>query len=298
MANSIALAEKFLPILDGVYKRESITSRLLGANALIRFNGANKVSIFKTDMSGLADYSRANGFVNGSVTAGWEDYTLTKDRGIGLTCDRMDNEETLGMAFGTLAGEFARTKEVPELDAYRFYAMANKVGINAATPADITVGTTDVPGLIDAAEMQLGDDEVPYEGRILFVSEKAYAGLKAKITRYLRNEGTVSREVEMYNNMEVVRVPQNRFHTSITLNDGTSGFGYTINAGGYPINFMIVHPSAVLPVVKHDIVKVFSPDENQTADSWLFQVRIYHDMFVLDNKVKGIYLHRASTADV
>ena len=296
MANSITLAEKFLPILDGVYKRESLTARLLGANALIRFNGANKVSIFKTDMDGFGDYSRANGFVNGSVTAGWEDYTLTKDRGIGLGVDRMDNEETLGMAFGTLAGEFARTKEVPELDAYRFAAMAGTSGISSAN-ADITVGTTDVPDLIDTAEMTMGDDEVPYEGRVLFVSEKCYAGLKAKITRYLANENGVQREVETYNGMEVVRVPQNRFNTAVTLYDGTSNFGFAPTAGGYKINFMIVHPSAVLPVVKHDIVKVFSPDENQTADKWLFQVRVYHDMFVLDNKVKGIYMHRAATAN-
>ena len=288
MANNIALAEKYLPILDGIYKRESLTARLLGANALINFTGANKVQIFKTDMDGLADYSRANGFVNGSVTAGWEDYTLSKDRGIALGIDRMDNEETLGMAFGTLAGEFVRSKEVPELDAYRFAAMAGTTGVDGTT-GTIIVGTTDVPGLIDAAEMSMGDNEVPYEGRILFVSEKAYAGLKSKITRYLANENNVQRNVEMYNNMEVVRVPQSRFNTAVTLNDGTSAFGYT--ATGSNINFMIVHPSAVLPVVKHEIVKIFSPDENQTADKWLFQVRVYHDMFVLDNKVNGIYVH-------
>lgn len=294
MPNSIALAEKFLPILDGVYKRESLTARLLGANALVRFDGANKVSIFKTSLDGLADYSRANGFVNGSVTAGWESYTLTKDRGVGLSVDRMDNEETLGQAFGTLAGEFARVNEVPELDAYRFAKMASANGISSASAA-ITVGTTDVPGLIDAAEQVMGDAEVPYEGRILFVSEKAYAGLKAKITRYLRNEGEVQRNVEMYNDMEVVRVPKGRFNTAVTLYDGTANFGFAPTAGGYPINFMIVHPSAVLPVVKHEIVKVFSPDENQTADAWKFQIRIYHDMFVLDQKVKGIYLHYDTT---
>lgn len=296
MPNSITLAEKFLPILDGVYKRESLTARLLGANALIRFDGANKVSIFKTSLDGLADYSRANGFVNGSVTAGWDAYTLSKDRGVGLSVDRMDNEETLGQAFGTLAGEFARVNEVPELDAYRFAAMASANGITSASAA-ITVGTTDVPGLIDAAEQVMGDDEVPYEGRILFVSEKAYAGLKAKITRYLRNEGEVQRNVEMYNDMEVVRVPKARFNTAVTLNDGTAAFGFKPTAGGYPINFMIVHPSAVLPVVKHEIVKVFSPDENQTADAWKFQIRIYHDCFVLKNKVKGIYCHYDTTAN-
>jgi hypothetical protein len=206
------------------------------------------------------------------------------------------NEETLGMAFGTLAGEFMRVNEIPELDAYRFAKMASTSGVSSAN-ADITVGTTDVPGLIDAAEMQMGDDEVPYEGRVLFVSEKAYAGLKAKITRYLANENGVQREVETYNGMEVVRVPQSRFNTAITLNDGTSAFGFAPTAGGYKINFMIVHPSAVLPIVKHDIVKIFSPDENQTADKWLFQTRVYHDCFVLDNKVKGIYVHRAATAN-
>ena len=294
MPNSIALAEKFLPILDGVYKRESLTARLLGANSLIRFDGANKVSVFKTNPDGLADYSRNNGFVNGSVTAGWESYTLSKDRGVSLSIDRMDNEETLGMAFGTLAGEFARVKEVPELDAYRFAKMASANGISSASAA-ITVGTTDVPGLIDTAEQVMGDDEVPYEGRILFVSEKAYAGLKAKITRYLRNEGEVQRNVEMYNDMEVVRVPKARFNTAVTLYDGTSNFGFAPTAGGYPINFMIVHPSAILPVVKHEIVNIFSPDENQSADAWKVNIRLYHDIFVLDQKLKGIYCHYDTT---
>ena len=117
MANSITLAERFLPILDGVYKAESKTAILEGANRNIRFLGGNAVEIFKTQMDGLADYSRENGFVKGSVTSGWDKYTLSKDRGIELCVDSQDNEETLGMAFGTLAGEFVRTREVPELDA-------------------------------------------------------------------------------------------------------------------------------------------------------------------------------------
>ena len=113
MANSITLAERFLPILDGVYKAESKTAILEGANRNIRFLGGNAVEIFKAAMDGFADYSRSNGYVNGSVTSGWDKYTLSKDRGISLSVDAMDNEETLGMAFGTLASEFIRTKEVP-----------------------------------------------------------------------------------------------------------------------------------------------------------------------------------------
>ena len=297
MANSIALAEKFLPILDGIYKRESLTSILEGANSNIRFLGGNAVEIFETAMDGLADYSRNDGFVKGSVTSGWRKYTLTKDRGISLQVDSQDNEETLGLAFGTLAGEFMRTKEVPELDAYRFASMASATGVSSAN-ADITVGTTDVPVLIDTAEAQMDEDEVPYEGRILYMSEKAYAGLKPKITRYIANENGVNKEVEVYNGMRIIRVPQNRFNTAITLYDGTANFGYAPTAGGYKINFMIVHPTAVRPVVKHLIPRIWTPAQNIDADAYKFDFRLYHDCFVLKQKVKGTYVHRASTANV
>jgi len=297
MPNSIALATKFLPIIDGVYKRESLTSRLDAANERVQFIGADTVKIFKTDMSGFGDYSRENGFPQGSVTSTWGTYQLTKDRGVSLFVDAMDNEETLGMAFGTLTGEFVRTKEVPELDAYRFAKLSSTANIDGAA-ADITVGTTDCPALIDAAEMSMGDNEVPEDGRLLYVSEKFYAGLKGKTTRILANENGVNREIEVFNGMEVVRVPQGRFNTAITLNDGTENFGFAPTAGGYKINFMIIHPSAVISVVKHRMPRIFSPEINQKKDAWQFDIRLYHDIFVMDNKVKGIYCHRASTANV
>ncbi len=295
MANSITLAERFLPILDGIYKKSSLTSRLDALDERVRFIGANKIEVFTTQMDGFGDYSRASGFPTGSVVSGWEPYQLSQDRGISLYVDAMDNEETMGMAFGTLQGEFIRTKEVPEVDAYRFAKLAGTANINVATPADITVGTTDCPALIDVAEMVLGDDEVPEEGRLLYVSEKFYAGIKAKITRTLHNENGVNREVETFNGMEVTRVPAGRFNTAITLNDGSSNFGYTV--GGYPINFMIIDPTAVFSVLKHREPRLFAPAVNQSMDAWKFDLRLYHDIFVYGNKVKGIYLHRASTAN-
>lgn len=201
------------------------------------------------------------------------------------------------MAFGTLSEEFMRTKEVPELDAYRFAALASATGISGAN-ADITVGTTDCPALIDNAEETMGDNEVPVEGRLLYVSEKFYNGIKQKITRILVNENGVNRNVEYFNGMEVVRVPKTRFNTAITLYDGSQNFGYAVTAGGYAINFMIIHPSAVLPVVKHVAPRIFTPSQNQDADAYKFQLRVYHDCFVLPKKAKGIYVHRASTANV
>ena len=300
MANSITLAQQYLPLLDEVYKATSRTA-LLDQTRVEIVNG-NTVKVFKTSMDGLGTYSRNAGFTLGDVTRTWETMTLSQDRGRTFLIDRMDNEETLDMAFGTLAGEFIRTRVAPEIDAYTFAKLAGTTGISAGTAADITVGTTDVPGLINAAEMQMNEDEVPQEGRILFISETAYAGLRAKISRFVTNDiRDINNDAEMYDGMRIVRVPQSRFYSAITLYDGTTsgqtGGGYIGTAStGYKINFMIVHPSAVCKVVKHVLPRIFSPDVVQKADAWQFDYRIYHDTFVYDNKKKGIYLHRGATA--
>lgn len=299
MANTIALAQKYLPLLDEVYKASSRTA-ILDATKVDIVNG-NTIKVFKTSMDGLGNYNRNTGFTNGDVTGTWETMTLSKDRGRSFIVDRMDNEETIGMAFGTLAGEFIRTKVAPEIDAYTFAKIAGTSGILSAN-ADVTVGTTDVPSLIDTAEMQMNEEEVPGEGRILFISETAYAGLRAKIVRTVLNDVTgINKDVETYNGMRVIRVPQSRFYTAITLYDGTTSGqttgGYVGTATtGYKINFMIVHPSAVNKVVKHVLPRIFTPEQYQSADAWKFDYRIYHDTFVYDNKVKGIYMHRGSTA--
>ncbi len=300
MANSFALAQTYLALLDEVYKVSARTS-ILDSTKVDIVNG-NTIKVFKTSMDGLGDYSRNDGYTKGDVNGTWETLTLTKDRGRAFMVDRMDNEETIGMAFGTLAGEFLRTKVAPEIDAYTFAKLAGTSGISTATAADVAIGTTDVPGLIDEGERTMNENEVPNEGRILFISESAYAGLRAKIVRTVLNgENGINKEVETYDGMRIIRVPQSRFYTAITLLDGKtssqSAGGYIgTKSTGYKINFMIVHPSAVTKVVKHALPRIFSPDVNQDADAWKFDYRVYHDTFVYENKVNGIYLHRGATA--
>lgn len=301
MANTINLVTKFVPIMDEVYKRESVTSILDTANSNIQWIGANAVKVFKFAADGLGTYSRANGFVTGDLSATWETLTLSQDRGRSFHLDVMDNEETLGMTLAGLTSQFIRVEVAPEIDAYRFAKYASTSNILSANANLANV--SDIVAAIDAADTAMSNQEVPHEGRILFVSEACYAALKEKVTRFIENaEGNVNREIEVFDGMRVIRVPQNRFNTAITLYDGsTSGQtagGYIVPAStSYPINFMIIHPSAVVQIVKHVVPRLFSPQQNLEADAWLYQYRVYHDAFVLDNKVKGIYLHRAATAN-
>jgi len=299
MGNNIALAKKYLPILDEVYKASAKASILDQTD--VKFVNANTVQLFDISMDGLGTYNRSTGFVTGDVIGAWKDYTLTQDRGRAFIIDSMDNEETIGMSFGKLAGEFIRTKVAPEIDAYTFATLAGTSSING-TNGDITVGTTDVALLLENATAALDADEVPDEGRIVFMSETCYNAMKQKIDRQLANENGVNTNVEYYNGMRIIRVPQARFNTKITLYDGFSenqeDGGFVIpGSTSYKINFLIVHPSAVIKVAKHVLPRIFSPQQYQQADAWKFDYRIYHDVFVKENKVSGIYLHRATTAN-
>jgi hypothetical protein len=294
MANSISLASKFAPVLDEVYKASSLTASMDGQTKPVEFGGVNAVNVFKTSMVGLGTYSRATGYAAGDVTGTWETLTLSASRGRAFSIDRMDNEETLGQAFGTLSGEFIRTQVSPEVDAYRFSKYASWSGITEiGSPADLTTAAA-VLAAFDVAMAQLDADEVPPEGRKLFIATGKYNLLKASITRYLANENGVDRRVKMLDSVEVIPVPQTRFYKGITLDAGASasagGFSKT-SSTGRDINFLLLHPSAVLQATKLAALKVFSPEENQTADAWLFQYRLYHDAFVYDNHVKGIYSH-------
>ena len=293
MTQSIVLAQKFQPILDEIYKAASLTARMDAQTKPVDFAGANVVKVFKTDPIGLGTYSRVSGYPAGQVVGAWETMTLSIERGRAFVIDRMDDEETLGMAFGTLASEFIRTEVAPELDAYRFAKYAGTSGIQ--TVAGATLDANSILTAIDAAKLALDQNEVPREGRLLYISDACLNLLEGKVSRFLANENVVDRTVNRFDGMEVIMVPQTRFYTKVTLDDGASvdagGYSKTSNTGK-DVNFMIIHPSSVLQVTKHAALKVFTPEENQTTDGWLVQYRIYHDAFVYDNKVKGIYLHK------
>lgn len=214
-----------------------------------------------------------------------------------MSIDRMDDEETLGQAFGMAMNEFIRLHVAPEVDAYRFAKYAGTTGISTTAGAALTTGAA-VLAAIDEATRTLDGNEVP-DDRILYVSTALKPLLMGAISREWGSEGAVSRVLNGYNDMPIVYVPQSRFYTAVTLNSGTENtpaWGYTKAAGAADINFMMISRSAVLQATKMALPKIFTPDENQSKDAWKFQYRLYHDAMVYENKVNGIYLHKGATA--
>ena len=293
VANNIGLAQKFLPILDDVYKAESKTAILDTASDRVEWIGAQTVKVYKTSLTGLAPYSRNAGYVPGSVTGTWETLTVEQDRARSFLIDALDDEQAVSMPLMSTLAEFERTMVIPELDAYRFAKIsAAATGTNVVSAA-LTTGAADA---IQSAIAVLDDKEVPEEGRILFISPAVYSVLKKDITRFTENgDPDVNGSVLMYDDMRVIKVPAARFNTAVTLNSATAASdagGFT--ATGDAINFMIVHPSAVIQIEQHYAPRLFSPQQVYTADGWIYNFRIAHDVFVLDNKVNGVFVHKSA----
>lgn len=290
--NSIALAQNYLELLDEGYVSQSRTAVLDTANEYVHFTGANTANIFSIDAVGMSNYDRNAGFVPGDLTGVWKPYVLETDRGRSYNIDYLDNEEVRGLLAPNVLGYVERHFIVPEVDAFRFaaYAAACTAAAGNLVTETLSAGAATVAS-IDLATAAMDDAEVPYEGRILFVNPTTYRLIKGGITRMVMNrDNNVNYNVDMYNDMRVITVPSKRFNTQITLNAPTTSAG----AGGYTasgdtINYMIVHPSAVLQVMKHYAPRLFTPDQNQQADAWIVQPRFAHGAWVLDSKKSGIY---------
>lgn len=283
--NTIALAKKYVSLLDEVYKEAALTADLESDASLARAGAnTNEIIIPKLDMDGLGDYDRNSGYTKGDVSLTWETVKFNYERGRMFTVDTMDDEETQNIAFGRLAGEFIRTKVVPEGDAFRFASYAGTNGISKASGA-LADGVA-VLGALTAAMSKMDEDEVPQEERYLYITPTLRRLVEAVDTNK-------SREV-LASFAKIVTVPQTRFYTAIKLKSGKeaeSAGGYAKAENAKDINFMIVHKPAVLQFTKHAVPKIITPELNQDADAWKYGYRNYGLCDVYENKTAGIYLH-------
>lgn len=234
MANEIALITKYAPeILDEIFAKSAVTTILEGSSALMKFTNAKTVMLPDTTMDGLGDYSRENGFPAGDVDVVWEPYTLRKDRAKTFSIDNMDNEETAGIAYGELQGEFMRTRVIPEVDAYRLstlFANAKDTNITAKTIAANTI-----IGEFNTMIKHFLDHEIETEEAVFFVSTavdkllKETTELNRQITQVdYKTASGITFKLSAYQGIPIIVVPIKRFKTSYSF--GTNGFTPTVVA--------------------------------------------------------------------
>ena len=290
MANTIVLAKNYVPLLDEVYKRESVTADLTGDPAMARAGAnANEIVYPQIAVTGLGDYDRNSGYTQGTVDFKWQTAKYNYDRGAKLSVDAMDNQETYNLAFGMAGAELMRTKVAPEADAFTFATLAGIDGISKGEAKTLADAKAFLEELL-LAKNKMDDDEVPEERRILYATANLLNGLMMLDTY---------KSKEILSHFAIKKaVPQGRFYTTIDLLDGKSAgeeAGHYKKAdAGKEINFMIIHKPAIIKHDKHVVSNVIPASANPDADADIVKYRKYGLVDVYKNKVAGIYLsHKA-----
>lgn len=279
------------------------TSGWMEANAgLVQYSGGSEIKVPSISLNGMGDYDRDAGFVQGGVTLTHETLTMTMDRGRTFQLDAMDVDESGFLANATaVAGEFQRTKVIPEIDAYRYskiYALAeaNSRVADAYTPAKATL--LDALRADIAAIKDIVGDDIP-----LVITMPVPVGtmldtvpdISKSISVVDFKQGTVNLKVKALDEIPIRRVPSARMKTAYIFKDGkTSGQedgGFAPAGGAKSINWIITPQNVPIAVSKTDKLRIFAPDTNQTADAWKIDFRKYHDLWITKNKMSTVMVN-------
>ena len=300
--NTIEFATLLQQKLDEQVIAQS-TSGWMEANAgQVIYNGGKEIKVPSLSMNGMGDYDRDSGFVQGAVTLTHETLTMTQDRGRTFQIDAMDVNESGFLANATaVAGEFQRTKVIPEIDAYRYskiYALANANSRVAAayTPAKATLLDA-LRADIAAIKDVVGDDiplvitmPVPV-GSMLDTIPDISKSLSVVDFR----QGSVNLKVKALDEIPIRRVPSSRMKTAYVFKDGVSSGqedgGFEAAGGAKQINWIISPQNVPIAVSKTDKLRIFAPDVNQQADAWKIDYRKYHELWITKNKMSTLMVN-------
>ena len=324
--NNIELITRYSPkAWDTVYKQESMSALLDTNKELVKFTGAKTVKIGKYQTGGLRDYYRNNagdprvalapeganfvgsagfGYQKSAARLVWEEFTLSCDRAAAFQIEKFDNEESGEELVGLGVSEISRTVIVPEVDAYCFSTIASycSEGLGNLVSEDLSGADAKPLASLNKAFTYFANKEVPVSDQIAFVSPDFMNALRnsSEVTKFLGQTDFENKDIKFtitkYQGRQLVEVSPERLRTNIDL-FGREGYGWA--ADSKKINFLMVAKSAVTHVVKYEKVKVIGDDLNLAGngfDGYTVYARVYHDVFVPDNKRVALYCSVAEGA--
>lgn len=301
--NTLATATLFQNTLDKVAIQDAVTGWMDGNAGQVKYRGGAEVKIPKMSVQGMGDYDRDEGYVQGGVTLTYETRIMTQDRGRKFQLDPMDvDENNFVTTAASVMGEFQRMYVIPEIDAYRISKIASEA-ITAATAGMISYGYT--PGASNTSALRNVKEGIKavrengYNGPLVIHATPTFIlelemELAGKISTATFSKGGINTKVPAVDEVPIVSTPANRMYTAIAIYDGkTKGQeagGYVKGTSALNINFVVLPRATPIAVTKQDIMRIFDPTINQKLNAWQMDYRRFHDIWVLDNKVNGIYL--------
>ena len=274
---ALNLTIKYSSLIDERFKLQSLTDRYAGKK--YEFDGAKSIKVYSIDKVTLNDYDRAApGTRYGTVTElgdTVQTMTLTQDKAFTFSIDHGNASDQLNVKH---CNEQLKSNwdEVctPVIDKYRLAKWINGAGLTALNGAALTSET--VMRAILTGASALSNAMVPKSGRVLFIKESVY--VETKLSKEIAGIDSLGEKaiangiVGRIDGMDVVPVIDSFMPVGVS--------------------FLIKHKDATVDPVKLQTLRVQKNPLGYDAD--IGECRFYHDSFVLDNKIGGIYVHSTS----
>lgn len=258
---------------------------------------AKTIKIPKLSTNGRVDGDRTKiGDFSQNFSNLWETKTLTNHRIWQTLVHPQDVSQTNQVASITnITKTMNETQKFPELDAMMFstlYSLKNAKDTITAETAELTSATAlkKFDAMMDAMDEGL----VPPTGRLLYVDTYTKTLLDNALT-VVRSNGdkVVTRMLNRLDEVEIIGVPTTLMKTAYTFNDGTStnqeNGGFTVATGAGDIAMILVHPSAVLPIVSYEFAQLQEPSA-LSQGKYVYFEESFEDVFILDEKHVGIQI--------
>lgn len=181
-----------------------------------------------------------------------------------------------------------------EMDAEMITALyALKNEIENITEDDVLT-LANVLTKFDAMMDKMDEARVPAAGRLLYADTptKTLIDTAKEAARNLSAQDTaVARSLDRIGEVEIIGVPKSAMKSAYKFTDD----GFEVAEGAKDVKMLLVHTSAVIPVIAYDFAQLGAPS-SLSQGKWTYFEESFEDVFIYNKKHNAIQFYIEKTA--
>lgn len=180
-------------------------------------------------------------------------------------------------------------EKFPEMDAEMITALYKlKNEIETITEGDVLT-LANVLTKFDAMMDKMDEKRVPAAGRLLYADTytKTLIDTAKEAARNLSaQDTTVARSLDRIGEVEVIGVPTTAMKSAYNFTDD----GFEVASDAKDVKMILVHPSAVIPVIAYDFAQLGAPS-SLSQGKWTYFEESFEDVFIFNKKHDAIQFY-------
>lgn len=296
---TVNYATQYAKELANAYPHVLYSGRLWSTENSTKYKvvDAKTIKIPKLKTSGRVDGDRTKiGDFSQNFSNDWETKELTNHRIWQTLVHPQDVNQTNQVAsIANITKTMNETQKFPELDVMMFSTLYKlKNDLEEITPETAALDSKKALAKFDEMMDEMDEGLVPTSGRILYVDTYTKTLLDNAVA-IVRSNGdkTLSRVVSPLDEVDIEPVPTKLFKTKYTFNDGKThgqeSGGITAAEDAEDMAMILVHPSAILPIVSYAFAQLQAPSA-LSMGKYVYFEESFEDVFILNERHAAIQI--------